>query len=116
MKRAYLADAHFDERSALRLMLQDLKMQVVGEAADWPTVLAQAPATRPDLVVVDWDLVADEFGQLCPNCARPAPLQWLLSSSAIWNHATRQPSQPGRIHLSAKAKPPNGLLNACETW
>jgi DNA-binding NarL/FixJ family response regulator len=58
MKRVYLADAQTEERSALRLMLLDLNLQVVGEAADWPTALAQAPATRPDMVVVDWDLVA----------------------------------------------------------
>ena len=29
-------------RSALRLLLLDLQMQVVGEAEDWPTALAQA--------------------------------------------------------------------------
>jgi DNA-binding NarL/FixJ family response regulator len=58
MKRVYLADAQAEERSALRLMLLDLSLQVVGEAADWPTALAQAPATHPDMVVVDWDLVA----------------------------------------------------------
>jgi DNA-binding NarL/FixJ family response regulator len=43
-------------------MLLDLNLQVVGEAADWPTALAQAPATRPDMVVVDWDLVAKGSG------------------------------------------------------
>jgi DNA-binding NarL/FixJ family response regulator len=62
MKRVYLADAQTDERSALRLMLLHLNLQVVGEAADWPTALAQAPATRPDMVVVDWDLVAKGSG------------------------------------------------------
>jgi hypothetical protein len=49
MKRAFLADAQPDERSAFRLILQDLNMQVVGEAADWPSVLALAPATLPRL-------------------------------------------------------------------
>jgi len=58
MKRVYLADAQTEERSALRLMLSELNLHVVGEAADWPSALAQAPATRPDMVVVDWDLVA----------------------------------------------------------
>jgi DNA-binding NarL/FixJ family response regulator len=58
MKRVYLADAQTEERSALRLMLLDLNLQVVGEAADWPTALAEAPATRPDMLVVDWDLIA----------------------------------------------------------
>jgi DNA-binding NarL/FixJ family response regulator len=62
MKRVYLADAQTEERSALRLMLLDLDLQVVGEAADWPTALAQAPVTRPDIVVVDWDLVAHGSG------------------------------------------------------
>ena len=62
MKRVYLADAQTEERSALRLMLLDLKMQVVGEAADWTAALAQAPATRPDIVLVDWDLIANGSG------------------------------------------------------
>jgi DNA-binding NarL/FixJ family response regulator len=73
MKRAFLADAQFDERSALRLVLQDLKMQVVGEAADWPTVLALAPGTHPDLVVVDWGLVADESGAALPKLREACP-------------------------------------------
>lgn len=73
MKRAFLADAQFDERSALRLILQDLKMQVVGEAADWPTALALAPDTRPDLVVVDWGLVADESGAALPKLREACP-------------------------------------------
>jgi len=62
MKRVYLADAQTEERSALRLMLLDLSLEVVGEAADWLTALAEAPATRPDMVVVDWDLVAKGSG------------------------------------------------------
>jgi DNA-binding NarL/FixJ family response regulator len=73
MKRAFLADAQPDERSALRLILQDLNMQVVGEAVDWPTVLALAPATRPDLVVVDWGLVADESGAALPKLRETCP-------------------------------------------
>jgi len=34
MTRAYLADAKPEERSALRLLLLDLKMKVVGEAVE----------------------------------------------------------------------------------
>ena len=73
MKRAFLADARSDERSAFRLILQDLNMQVVGEAADWSSVLALAPATRPDLVVVDWGLVADESGAALPQLREACP-------------------------------------------
>jgi DNA-binding NarL/FixJ family response regulator len=57
MTRVYLADAQLDERSALRLLLLDLKMEVVGEAADWPTTLARAPLSRTDMLLVDWNLL-----------------------------------------------------------
>jgi DNA-binding NarL/FixJ family response regulator len=73
MNRVYLADSQSDERLAFRLILEDLKMQVVGEAADWPTALALAPATYPDLVVVDWDLVADESGAPLPELREACP-------------------------------------------
>ena len=55
MIRVYLADAYPEERSALRLVLLDLDMDVVGEAADWPTTLAQAPVTNLDMLLVEWD-------------------------------------------------------------
>ncbi len=32
-------------------------MEVVGEAADWPTTLAQAPSAKLDMLLVDWDLL-----------------------------------------------------------
>jgi hypothetical protein len=35
IKYGYVADAQTEERSALRLVLLDLNIQVVGQAADW---------------------------------------------------------------------------------
>jgi DNA-binding NarL/FixJ family response regulator len=73
MTRVYLADAQREERSALRLLLVDLKMDVVGEAADWSTALAQAPSSRTDMLLVDWDLLPsaprtalEELRKACP--------------------------------------------------
>jgi DNA-binding NarL/FixJ family response regulator len=57
MTRVFLADAKPEERSALRLLLLDLKMKVVGEAADWATTLAQAPISRTDMLLIDWDML-----------------------------------------------------------
>jgi len=57
MIRVYIANAKTDERSALRLMLLDLKMEVVGNAPDWPTTVAEAPETNFDILLVDWDLL-----------------------------------------------------------
>ena len=73
MTCVYLADAKPEERSALRLLLLDMKMNVVGEAADWITTLADAPATRLDMLLVDWDLLPnsptaalEKLRQACP--------------------------------------------------
>jgi DNA-binding NarL/FixJ family response regulator len=57
MTRVFLADSQNEERSALRLLLLDLKMEVVGEAADWFSTLAQAPIRQTDMLLVDWDLL-----------------------------------------------------------
>jgi DNA-binding NarL/FixJ family response regulator len=57
MTRVYIADSQPQVRSALRLLLSDLGMQVVGEAADWFTALTEAADTQPDMLVVDWDLI-----------------------------------------------------------
>jgi len=74
MTRVYLADAKPEERSALRLLLLDLMMVVVGEAADWTSALAQIPTSRIDMLVVDWDLLPsdqnaalDELRKACPD-------------------------------------------------
>jgi DNA-binding NarL/FixJ family response regulator len=73
MTRVYIADSQPEERSALRLLLLDIKMEVVGEAVDWSTTLAQAPLNRPEMLLVDWDLLPDaptvaleELRKACP--------------------------------------------------
>ena len=82
MTRVFLADARSEERSALRLLLQDLKMEVVGEAADWPATLAQVPASSTDMLLVDWDLLhsapVEALGELRKIC--PAALVIVLIS------------------------------------
>jgi DNA-binding NarL/FixJ family response regulator len=65
MTRVYVADERPEERSALRLILLDLKMEVVGEAADWFTTLVQVPISRADMLLVDWDLLPNN----APNVA-----------------------------------------------
>ncbi len=59
MPRVFIADALPEERSALRLVLLDLNMDVVGEAATWAITLAQAPSLRPDMVLIDWSMLPD---------------------------------------------------------
>jgi DNA-binding NarL/FixJ family response regulator len=73
MTRVYLSDANHEERQALRLLLQDLDMEVIGEAGDWATTIVQAPGRRADLLLVDWALLPraptaalDELRKACP--------------------------------------------------
>lgn len=75
MTRVFLSDAKSQERSALRIVLLDLKMEVVGEAADWTTTLVQLPLSRADILLIDWDLLPADLGvqslaelrTVCPN-------------------------------------------------
>ena len=73
MPRVYVANANDDERSALCLLLQDLQMEIAGDASDWPTTLAQAPISQSDMLLVDWALIPGvstealkELRQACP--------------------------------------------------
>ena len=57
--RAILAEGQPAVRHALRdLVTQGLGMQVVGEARTLQTLQHQVRAQRPDLAIVDWDLLA----------------------------------------------------------
>ena len=75
MTRVFLADALTQERLALRLMLLDLNMEIAGEAADWSITLAQAPISRTDMLLIDWDLLPSaaptaalsELRKACPE-------------------------------------------------
>ena len=74
MVRGYLADAMFEERSALRLLLLDLDMEIAGEADNWSTALAEAPICHTDLLIVETELLSgssnillDEIRSACPK-------------------------------------------------
>jgi DNA-binding NarL/FixJ family response regulator len=73
MTRVYLADALPEERSALRLVLLDLNLEIAGEAADWSTTLAQAPISRTDMLLVDWDLLPSAPGAALEELRKACP-------------------------------------------
>jgi DNA-binding NarL/FixJ family response regulator len=78
MTRVYLADALSEERSALRLLLLDLKMEVVGEAADWPTTLANAPGTRLNMLLVEWNILPDNPEEALNELRRRCPATLII--------------------------------------
>jgi len=55
--RVLVADDQAKVRSALRLLLeQEPDVEIVAEAAEADDLLAQVKETRPDLVLLDWEL------------------------------------------------------------
>lgn len=80
MTRVFLADSQPEMRAALRLMLLDLHMEVVGEAADWPGTLEKAAGTQPDMVVVDWDMIPGDSSLPSLRMTCPAAVVIVLIS------------------------------------
>jgi DNA-binding NarL/FixJ family response regulator len=56
-RRVLVVDGDADVRSALRLLLDsEAGFEVVGESGRAESLLQSAAASRPDLVLLDWDL------------------------------------------------------------
>lgn len=63
--RTVLADGQATVRDALRILVtQALGMQVVDEAKTLQTLKRQVRAHRPDLAIVDWDLLTQSASVL----------------------------------------------------
>lgn len=80
MIRVFLADNQPQVRTALRLLVSDLGMQVVGESTDWVTAFAELAGTQPDMLIVDWDLIPTESSLLELRATCPATLVIVLIS------------------------------------
>jgi DNA-binding NarL/FixJ family response regulator len=108
--RILIAGRQAATRSALRMLLQEEDgLTVVGEAVDSQDVLRQLVPTRPDTVVLDWDLPG-------------GPVQTLLSDiHALGNHThivvlSGRPEDAGNALAAgadafiSKANPPMELV------
>ncbi len=73
MIRVLLAAPQPDVRAALRLLLLDLSMELVGEAPDWHTILALTPEVQPEMLLVDWDLITVESGNTLTQLREACP-------------------------------------------
>lgn len=74
MTRVYIADTLPEERSALRLLLLDLNMEIVGESSDWQDTFRLAPVSNLNMLLVDWNMLPqnvnvsfDALRMACPN-------------------------------------------------
>ena len=79
MNRVFIADSQTTERVALRLLLMDfLKMEVVGEAANWSNTLAQVPICRTDMLAVDWNLLPNPANVALESLRKVSPVALVI--------------------------------------
>jgi DNA-binding NarL/FixJ family response regulator len=112
--RILLADSQPRVRFALRVLLERQPgVQVVGEAVDAVELVAQAAATRPDLVLLAWELPGLAAVDLLPTLHRLCPNLLVVALSGRPG-ARRAALAAGADAFASKADPPERLLAAID--
>jgi DNA-binding NarL/FixJ family response regulator len=114
MIRVYLADAQREERSALRLLLLDLKMEVVGEAADWSTLLAQAPSSGTDMLLVDWALLPIAPREALEELRKAYPAALVIVLISYLDARQQAALSAGADAFISKGEPPQRVAERLE--
>jgi DNA-binding NarL/FixJ family response regulator len=107
MTTVLLAAPQSDVRAALPLLLLDLDMGVVGEAADWSTTLALAPETRPDMLLVDWELVPLDSGNTLSQLRAVCPAAVVIVLISQLDARQQAALSAGADALISKGEMPN---------
>jgi DNA-binding NarL/FixJ family response regulator len=108
--RIFLADDQLAVRSAIRLLLeQETAFRVVGEAETAMALLEQLADSRPDLVLLDWELPGlPAVGSIAAlHAGYPAMILIALSSKLEARQAALQAGADGFV---GKSEPPERLL------
>jgi DNA-binding NarL/FixJ family response regulator len=104
MTNVFIADAQPDERSALRLMLVDLKMNIVGEGGSWKTILEKVHDSKPDLVLVDWGLVESESRGIMSELRAICPVTSIIVLFSQWDPREQAALSAGADLFISKAE------------
>ena len=86
--RVLVADDHPVFRSGLRLLLEDLDVEVVGEAADGEAAVELAVAERPDVVLMDLQMPGTSGLEATRRIAERAPDVRVLVLTMVEDDAT----------------------------
>jgi DNA-binding NarL/FixJ family response regulator len=111
-----IADEMPAVQAALRVLLeQQPGVKVVGEAADAEELLAQAESTRPDVVLLGWDLQARATADLLSALHRLCPASYVIALGSRPD-ARRAALYAGADAFVSKADPPERLLAAINEY
>jgi DNA-binding NarL/FixJ family response regulator len=111
-----IADAREHARSAIRLLLaQEPDIVVVGETADVEAAVAAIAAGRPDVVLLDWELLRQSLGQSCDSAVGDfrlaSPESFVIALSGR-PEARHEALAAGVDAFVSKCDPPEQLLAA----
>ncbi|HHX64745.1 MAG TPA: response regulator transcription factor [Chloroflexi bacterium] len=110
MIRILLADDQSSVRSALRLLLeQEPDCEIVAEADDIDQLLPHVHATRPDLVLLDWELPGSPSSDLLTHLRKIVPDVCILALSGH-PEAEQAALSAGADGFVSKGEPPEALL------
>jgi DNA-binding NarL/FixJ family response regulator len=115
MKQILLADDNPDLRSALRLLLETrLDLSLITEARDMEHVLAQAEDTRPDCIILDWELPGQPIRERIQLLRALVPGVIIIVTSA--RPESREEAMADEADAFAgKSDPPSVILEAMRT-
>ena len=110
--RVLIADDHPQVRSALRLLLQEeLDVIVVGEASDLEQALELVGVEEPDLVLLDWELLAQDGATALTGLRTAIPELAVIALSGS-PEARREALAAGADAFVSKGDPPERLVTS----
>jgi DNA-binding NarL/FixJ family response regulator len=113
MDRILLADSNPTLRSALALLLETrLDAQIVGQVSSVESLLCEAAATQPTLIIMDWELPGK------PADGRIAALRQIAHRACIIASSVRPESASLAVDADAflcKSDPPETILRTIQT-
>jgi CheY-like chemotaxis protein len=111
--RVLLVDDNPAMRRALRGLLEDAGIQVIGEAANGLEGIAQAELLQPDVVLMDWRMPQLDGLQATARIRQQLPhVRVVMFSSAEGAGQGDRARQAGASTLVAKGAPPEQLCAA----
>jgi len=113
MKRILLADTNTTLRSALALLLETrLGAQIVGQVSSMESLLCEAAATNPDLIILSQTLPGEPAAARINALCQRAPHAYILISGTHPEDACLEQSAAAFL---CQTDPPEAVLNVIQS-
>ncbi len=114
--RILLVDKHSFIRSSLRMLIeQSTDHSVVAEVAESENLLTTLHETKPDLVLLEWELIQNMNGELIASLKAENPgLKVVILSGQP--SCRKSAMEAGADHFMSKVDPPDRLQNILKSY